>query len=629
MSGICGICEQGVQIATESLDAMLAALTLEGESGSKRQVGRSFALGVAQRWPFQQVASLDGVRIAIDADLLSDDDIRAARLKAGADQESTWLAKHVAELYLRHGEAFLEKIHGAFALALWDENAMRCMLAVDRIGIKPLYWSQQNDKLTFASRLSAVRAGLNGVPQIDPAAITQYLIFSAVSAPLSAFKGVERIRPGHFLTLVNGSAQQKAYWDLKYEESRNTNIAYWSERVRDGIRDAVHAHVADLETKNTGAYLSGGTDSSSVVAFMSERLKPVNTFSIAFTEDAFNEIDYARTTADVFHTSHNELFLKPADVCNAIPKVISFFDEPFANSSAVGAYFCAKMAREKNIDTLLAGDGGDEIFAGNERYTSDRRFAIYRGLPAWLRKGLIEPIVDLLPKNGGRLGLPNRYVRRANIPNPRRTFSYNLFLSEDPQTIFEAAFLRQSPPSAWMSIADGHFQGACATSDLNRMLYLDVKMILADNDLRKVTGTAELAGVNVRYPLLDDRLAQLSGSIPTSLKLRGKKKRFIFKKAMEGILPGRVLQKRKHGFGVPLAYWLLQDPKLSEMVRDLFSDRKTRERGYFRPEFYDYLVDRHRKDHVGFYGEVVWYLMVLELWHRLHYDQVRGGQLVH
>jgi len=233
-----------------------------------------------------------------------------------------------------------------------------------------------------------------------------------------------------------------------------------------------------------------------------------------------------------------------------------------------------------------------------------------------------------LPRNAGRWGLPNRYVRRANIPNPTRTFSYNLFLSEDPQNIFDAEFLRQSPPADWMAIADQHFQSARATSELNRMLYLDVKMILADNDLRKVSGTAELAGVNVRYPLLDDRLAELSGAIPASLKLRGKEKRFIFKKAMEGILPERILKKQKHGFGVPLAYWLLKDPELSEMVRDLFSDRRTRQRGYFRPEFYDYLLDRHHQDHVGFYGEIVWYLIALELWHRVHYEQVRGGQLV-
>jgi asparagine synthase (glutamine-hydrolysing) len=206
--------------------------------------------------------------------------------------------------------------------------------------------------------------------------------------------------------------------------------------------------------------------------------------------------------------------------------------------------------------------------------------------------------------------------------NPRRILSYGFFLNSPAEEMFEENFLREIGNTDWLSIPEAHFHGARATSELNRLLYLDVKMTLADNDLRKVSGTAELAGVNVRYPLLDDRLAELSGRIPASLKLKRFEKRFIFKQAMKGILPQSVLYKKKHGFGVPLAQWLLNDPYMKELVSDLIHDTQTRQRGYFRPDFVQRLMGLHRLQ-PNYYGEIVWYLVALELWHRTHLDLVR------
>jgi len=279
------------------------------------------------------------------------------------------------------------------------------------------------------------------------------------------------------------------------------------------------------------------------------------------------------------------------------------------------------MARESGVTTLLAGDGGDELFAGNERYATDKRFALYQSVPAWVRHGLIEPLTGLLPKNESRLSLPRRYVRRANIPLPRRILSYQLLLSAPPQEIFEPGMLENAPPATWLDIAEGHFHSAQAGSDLNRILYLDVKMTLADNDLRKVLGTAELAGVRARFPLLDYRFAELSGRVPSALKMRGFEKRFIFKEAMKGILPHNVLYKKKHGFGVPVALWFLQDPRLEALVKDVLSDSRTRQRGYFRPAFLDHLLQLHRGGDAHYYGELLWYLVALELWHRQHLER--------
>lgn len=448
----------------------------------------------------------------------------------------------------------------------------------------------------------------------------QFLLFSVVPAPLAIYHGMEKLRPGYLLIWENGRARQQQYWDLEYAESENYDERYWAREVLEGMRAAVHRHLQGCQGNNTGAYLSGGTDSSSVTAFASERFFPAHTFSISFEETPYNEIAYARIIANRFGTRHHEYCVSAQDAFEAIPKITQYYDEPFANSSAIGALYCAQMARENGIETLLAGDGGDELFAGNERYAGDKRLALYHSLPGWLRCGVIEPAAELLPANGSRLSLLRRYVHRARIPNPRRLFSYGVFLNAPPEQVFEAHFLAQAPPESWMEIAEAHFRTPCTSSELNRQLYLDVKLILADNDLRKVAGTAELAGVRARFPLLDHELAELSARIPAKLKLKGFQKRYIFKRAMEGILPDEVLNKKKHGFGVPLGQWLLQDARLNGLMKDVLCDTRTRQRGYFRRGFLDQLLNERHREHAGFYGEVVWYLVALELWHREHLE---------
>jgi asparagine synthase (glutamine-hydrolysing) len=310
--------------------------------------------------------------------------------------------------------------------------------------------------------------------------------------------------------------------------------------------------------------------------------------------------------------------LSPRDALDAIPRIAAYYDEPFANSSTIAAYFCGVMARQNGVERLLGGDGGDELFAGNQRYETDKYFALYHRLPQALRRGLIEPIAGLLPREHRRLGLPARYISRALIPNPRRFFSRNFFFSLPAEEIFAPGVLEKAPRANWLQPAQEHFDQVKGSSELNRLLYLDVKMALADNDLKKVSGMAELSGVRVRYPLLDHRLIQLAGRIPVDLKLRGFQKRYIFKKAMTGILPDMVLYKKKHGMGVPVSSWLLTDPQLNALALDVLHDAQTRQRGYFRAGFVDRLLDLQRNEHTAYYGEIVWYLLTLELWHREH-----------
>lgn len=602
------------------LEPMLARLALPTESDRTALGGTSAALGVAQRWSFQQLGAIQGVRVAVDADLTNLNELANLLSAKGLNPSALSLAEQLAWLYRLEGPHFVVRLQGAFALAVWDEVTHRAILAIDRFGLKSLYWSQEADRLVFASGLAAVQTAEDRPGEINPVAVMQFLLFSVVPAPLAIYRGVEKLRPGFFLTYDKDRVSQQRYWDLDYSESESTDVREWALKLREGLRSAVHRHLDGCEAPSTGAYLSGGTDSSSVVAFMAERCSPVNTFSIAFAEAHYDEIGFARTTAERFRTRHYERRLSPRDAAEVITKIAGYYDEPFANSSAIGAYYCALLARENGVDTLLAGDGGDELFAGNERYASDKYFALYQAVPEWIRRGVLEPVARLLPEQDGWLSRPRRYIRRANIPNPRRIFSYGLFFSADPEEVFDPEFLSQAPPERWMDIADAHFHTARATSEVNRLMYLDLKLTLADNDLRKVSGTAELAGVRVRYPLLDSQLAELSGRIPSRLKLKGFEMRYIFKQAMKGILPDRVLYKKKHGFGVPLGLWSLQDSRLNAMVQDILRDSRTRQRGYFRKEFLDHLLDRHRQEHAAYYGEFVWYLLALELWHRQHLE---------
>lgn len=616
MSGICGICQPGRRLASEQIRPIVAALAVDASERADAMGSDSVAMGVSQRFAGQDLGFADGIWVVADTDLLNLDSLRS-ELESRGQQGRGSAAQVLASLYALHGIEFIHQLDGAFAFALWDARNRRLMLAVDRLGIKNLYWHFENGSLTFASRITALQNV--GSVTVDAAALAEFLLFSAVPAPHTIYQGVEKLSPGFLCLLEGDQIRQRRYWDLQFTEEKGST-SEWADRVRRQLQASVHRHLANLEPETTGAFLSGGTDSSTVVAFMSERWKPVDTFSAVFNESSYSEANFVQSTVEQFGARQHNCCLSPQDAIEAIPKIISYYGEPFANSSAIAAYFCAVRASQSGVSVLLGGDGGDELFAGNQRYETDKQFALYHQIPKILRKAAIEPLVNLLPRQHQRLGLPRRYVQRALIPNPQRFFSYNFFLSFPPEEIFEPDFLEQARPDNWLDIPTRHFAQPGKTAELNRLLYLDVKMALADNDLKKVSGMAELAGIQVRYPLFDYRLAELAARIPAKLKLRRFEKRYIFKQAMAGILADKVLYKKKHGMGVPVSSWLLNDAKLRQFAEEVLHDPRTRQRGYFRSSFVERLTNLQRAEHVSYYGEIVWYLLVLELWHRQHVD---------
>ncbi len=615
MSGICGMCGTGEQFRSTDLDALIRGNRLPGENSSALLSAKGVALGVSASWHGQSVGRRNNVVTAVSADLCNLGNL-SAELAEKSSYVPTSVAELVAELYGIYGLGALGKLQGSFALALWDIGRQELILAVDHLGLETLYWAEERERLLFSSRIGGIAQSKTDC-QLDPAAMMQFLLFTVVPAPMSIYRGVERLEPGTALVWRQGVASKKRYWDLRYKESLDQNAAQWAEQLGGKLRQAVHSHLDDCRPEQTGAYLSGGTDSSSVVAFASELHSGFNAFSIYSENPRYDELAFARIAAERFHANLHEACLTARDAMQAIPAIIDYYDEPFGNPSAIGSYHCARLAQQHGVNVLLAGDGGDELFAGNERYASDKRFSLYQSLPKVLRLGIIKPVARMLPASGV-LSLPARFIRRAELPNPLRIFSYSFFLSHPIDQVFEPSFLDQISPDSFLDIATSHFASAPeATSELNRLLYLDTKITLADNDIRKVRGTAEIAGVRVRFPLLDKRLAEFSGQMPTALKLKGFDKRYIFKQAMRGILPPEILRKKKHGFGVPVGYWAMHDPEMKSLAA-ILDEPLTRQRGYFRPEFLT-KIKQLNEIYPAYYGDVLWALITLEMWHRRHY----------
>ncbi len=558
------------------------------------------------------------VWVATEADLLNLDELRAA---AGLD-EGQDVSGLFSRLYEMEGPGFLSRLRGAFAMALWDRRQRALLLAVDHFGMRRLYYASDPWGTTFASRLAALVGSPGQTASIDPAAIYSYLNFGFIPAPETPFAGIRRLPPGHVLHVRQGYSRIEPFWDMTYREERHRE-----ERAAGAVyrlsHEAVRQALEHARPGETGAFLSGGTDSSTVVGLMTRITGgPVRSFSIGFQEDRYDELQYAELAARHFDAIHHARVIKPADALEALPRLVDAYDEPFGNNSAIGVFFCARMAREHGVSRLLAGDGGDEIFGGNERYRTDRIFARYSLLPAVLRERLLEPVLLGLPAGvPGVLGRAQRYVRRAKMPNPHRFYSYEFHVAQNAVEMLEPSFLQQVASDGPWGILDRHFERARAASELNRLMYLDLKLTIGDNDLFKVVRTSEVGGVEVRFPFLALPLVEFTGTLPPAFKVRGLQKRYLFKRAFRGLLPPETLAKHKHGFGVPTAEWLRSHPGIRDMARDVLLGTRTAERGYFRRGVVERLFDLLVADRTPFYGDMLWTLLMLELWHRRHVDR--------
>jgi asparagine synthase (glutamine-hydrolysing) len=593
-------------VRSSLLDALLP-----GASDQGRRIdllgGALASLGPGVVWD----GSEEGALVA-DLDLTNLDDLQA--MTDGAAPP-----RCLQRLHAQYGTDFVRGLRGAFAIALWVPARRQLILVADRFGFRRLYYAVTDEGVAFGSRVRNPLALASCSRALDADAVYAYLNFGTVPAPQSVYRGVRRLTPGQTLVWEDGRVMLTRYWDVAYSE-RSVGRPAAARAIYRQTEEAVRQSLSRLEPKHTGAFLSGGTDSSTVVGLMSRLTgERVQAFSIGFEEARYNELEYAELAARHFDAAHYMKIVTPDEALQCLPDLVAAYDEPFGNNSALAAYLCARLARETGVRVLLAGDGGDEIFGGNERYRRDRILGRYHLIPAWLRHGVLEPMVRRFPAEAPDLrGKARRYIERACLPNPDRFYSNEFFVSQSRRWLLHPDFQAAITPDWPLEVARDHFEAASATAELNRLLHVDLKITLADNDLFKVVRTAEAAGMGVRFPMLDHPLVELMATLPASYKVRGSEMRYLFKHAFHDLLPREILTKVKHGFGLPTSDWLRRHRGFRELGRDLLLSARSRQRGYFAPGAVEELFRLHDANHTPFYGDILWTLLMLELWHRRH-----------
>lgn len=507
---------------------------------------------------------------------------------------------------------------GHFAVAIGLPSG-RCFMATDRFAAHSICFTEGAQGLRFAERADELGEGRT---EIDPQAIYDYLYFHMIPSPRTVWRGVRRLPPGHFVWHEGGETEVGSYWTPRFKAPGTAQFAPLAEEFRQLLRRSV---ARALDGSKPACFLSGGTDSSTVAGLIGEVAgRPAASYSIGFDAAGYDEMAFARIAARRFGTEHHEYYVTPDDLVRAIPLAATHLDQPFGNSSALPAYYCALEAKKDGVSRLLAGDGGDELFGGNARYAKQRVFGWYQQVPGALRRGLLEPALS--PRATASVPLVKKarsYVEQARVPLPARSEMYNLLLRLGPQQILTPGFLARVETQEPLRQQQAVWDAADAPDELNRTLAFDWRYTLAENDLAKVRYSTSMAGVEVAYPLLDDELLSFSLRLPVDYKLRGLNLRWFFKEALRGFLPDEIIAKKKHGFGLPFGVWATRHEALRRLATD--SLQGAVHRGLVQARFVDELLSTHLPAHPGYYGEMVWILMMLEQWLRQHAPDTRLG----
>ncbi|MBI3248594.1 MAG: asparagine synthase (glutamine-hydrolyzing) [Deltaproteobacteria bacterium] len=521
----------------------------------------------------------------------------------------------IVHLYEEFGEHFAEHLRGMFAIALWDKARETLVLARDRLGKKPLYYAEHEGRLVFGSELKALL--VDQIPRdIDPQALHEFLSYNYIPGPRSIFRVAKKLQPGHVLIARRGHLTITPYWqpELSIEpESRTRPVASYVEQLTELLKDSVRYRL--ISDVPLGVFLSGGVDSSTLVAMMrevsSERIK---SFSIGFEDERFNELPYAREIARHFETDHYDLVVKP-DALDLLPKLVRFFDEPFADSSAIPVYYLSELAR-RHVTVALGGDGGDELFAGYETYTAYKMAEFYRRLPQSLQN-LVPRLVAKLPVSHGKVSFDykaKRFIQGALLPPERGHYAWKEVFSGDmKQQLY--AFTTAEPRQDPFQVFEREFAACRRYPMLSQLQYVDQRVYLPDDILVKVDRMSMAHSLEVRAPLLDHKLVEFALTIPPELQLKGLKKKYLLKRALEHRLPAKVLSRKKAGFNVPIPGWLRHE--LRDYVQDVMSERRLREQGFFNPRYVHQLIRDHQDMKVD-YSRNLWGLLVFTLWHEAY-----------
>jgi asparagine synthase (glutamine-hydrolysing) len=509
---------------------------------------------------------------------------------------------------------------GRFVQVIWRAEEGRAVALTDHFSTLSLFALEHGETLYLASDLRLLASLPACDRTVDPVAIYHYLNLGCVPAPVSVVRGIRRVEPGTRLVFARGRVSSDRYFVPDYPEDLDGDEASLTNALRDRIVASVHDY-RPSDADAWGCFLSGGTDSSSIVSILArEDKRRVRAFSIGFAEEGYDELGFAKIAADACGAESITARVSRAQTIDLLHRVVAAYDEPFGNASAVPTLACADLAADHGgTRVMVAGDGGDEIFGGNQRYAKDHVMETYYRLP-----GAVKAIGSAVGRavHGSRSHFLNRvenFFERSSIPNPDRFYTDDSFASDHYDELLTPGFRAEVPRDSSLDWMRHVYAVGRDAAPLHRIMRLDLMNAIAQNDLVKVHGACKSRGITVRFPYLDPALVAFTGRLPARYKVRGTDKRYLFKRAMAGILPQATIRKKKQGFGLPTAVWLRHDKAFQSMVRDVLFDARARERGWFEPKFIEKLIAEHIEGSWDYSSEI-WRLLVLELWLRKHLD---------
>jgi len=619
MCGICGIVDlDGGPVSTETIHRMTDTLWHRGPDAAGYHFESGVGLGhrrlsiIDLNTGQQPISNEDeSVWVVFNGEVYNHLELRSwleSKCHVFRTKSDTEVIVH---LYEEIGEDCFAQLRGMFAIALWDRRKRRVLLARDRLGKKPLFYHFHNSLVVFGSELKAVTASGRAPQNLDLKALSDYFTFLYILAPKSIYRDVWKVPPAHYLVFSQHGMRSQCYWDLHFGDTERRSEREWCEAIRNSLMEAVRVRL--MSEVPLGSFLSGGMDSSAVVACMAAlQDSPVATCTVGFEEERYSEVEYARTAAEHLHSEHSETIVRP-NATQIVERLAWHYDEPFADSSAIPTYYVAEAAR-KRVTVALTGDGGDETFAGYKRYVYHLQDDRLRSLfPSPLRHGVFQPLGRWYPA----LETAPRFLRAKSLLHRLGRDPLEAYL--DRITVPEA--IREGLLSNDVAEEQGgydprdqfreHDRRAGTDDILSRLQYVDIKTYLPDDICVKVDRATMAVSLEARCPLLDHKLMELAARIPPSLRLQGNSGKYIFRKAVESMFPGRFLERPKKGFGVPVAEWFRGE--LREWAEGVMFEPD----GLLNIKYLRHLWDRHQKN-LQDHSAVLWGVFMLRQWQKTY-----------
>ena len=564
----------------------------------------------------QPISNENGtVWITYNGEIFNYRDLREKLSSKGHEFQTDTDTEVIVHLYEEHGINCVQYLNGMFAFAIWDSNKKVLFLARDRLGIKPLFYYHNQEKLLFGSEIKCILSDPTVNREVNLEALHHFLSLNYTPAPLTMFKGILQLLPGQYMKVTEGGINFSDYWDLSFTESQKKPLQYYEDTLDQILEKSIgRMLVSDVPF---GVFLSGGLDSSTVTYYMSRILKePVKTFSIGFEEESYSELDKARVVADHCGTEHHEQVIRPDHLEKLLPELVWHAEEPLADSSMVPMYYVSELA-STHVKMVLCGDGGDEVFAGYETYPAYYAVKTYQKIPKYLRDNIISPLISNLPVSDKKISFDykaKRFVKGAEYNHEKAHFYWRIIFDEnDKQEMYTDALQKQTAGfDTYEQTYGQYFKKTNAKNPIDRMLYADTRFYLPNDMLVKVDRMSMAHSLEVRVPLLDHELVEYMASVPASLKLKNyNAKKYLLKRVVRNKLPKKIIHQKKQGFNLPVGLWI--KTYLKDFVNQILSDEQIKEMGYFRCDFIDKLLSEHfsgRKDN----GYQIWGLMTLSIW---------------